>query len=561
MSEGCGNPPERLAALVVDKREPLREIVRPMQARQDAPPPFLPVSPVWGLPGKGGGSVATFRRSCTHTLLVLLGSVSLLVAGCVTARSGATTADLERIEHIVVIYAENHSFDNLYGLFPGANGIANATPGQYVQLDHDGSPLPHLPPVWRPDGKPDPRFPVTLPNRPFRIDAEPINMAPDKIVPSPIHEYYRNHEQINGGRNNLFAAMSNVGGWVMGYYDGSRFELWQWARRYTLADNFFMAAFGGSFLNHQWLICACTPVFKDAPATMRPKLDEHDRLRKRPGSPPSALGGPVQVFGGSVTPDGYAVNTLQPPYQPSGIPPAASGDPNLADPTKHPVPPQTGTTIGDTLSARGIGWAWYAGAWDEALADGRRDPKEKRAVIYNRAAGSPIFQPHHQPFNYFARFAPGTPDRARHLKDLKDFLAAIDTGTLPQVTFYKPAGRLTQHPSYTDILSGDQHIAEVLARLEKSPQWGRMLVIVTYDENGGYWDHVPPPSGPGWSDRWGPGTRIPAIIISPFARRGYVDSTPYDTTSILKLITERFGLEPLPGVREKVGDLTNSLAF
>jgi phospholipase C len=88
-----------------------------------------------------------------------------------------------------------------------------------------------------------------------------------------------------------------------------------------------------------------------------------------------------------------------------------------------------------------------------------------------------------------------------------------------------------------------------------------MLVIVTYDENGGFWDHVPPPQGPGWSDRWGPGTRIPTIIVSPFARKGYVDKTFYDTTSILKLITRRFGLEPLPGVRANVGDLGNALAF
>jgi phospholipase C len=88
-----------------------------------------------------------------------------------------------------------------------------------------------------------------------------------------------------------------------------------------------------------------------------------------------------------------------------------------------------------------------------------------------------------------------------------------------------------------------------------------MAVIVTYDENGGFWDHVPPPSGPGWSDRWGPGTRIPAIIVSPYARRGFVDKTAYDTTSILKLITRRFGLEPLPGVREHMGDLTGAFDF
>jgi phospholipase C len=88
-----------------------------------------------------------------------------------------------------------------------------------------------------------------------------------------------------------------------------------------------------------------------------------------------------------------------------------------------------------------------------------------------------------------------------------------------------------------------------------------MLVIVTYDENGGFWDHVPPPTGPGSGDRWGPGTRIPALIISPFAKKGFVDKTSYDTTSIIKFVTRRFDLEPLPGVRANAGDLTNALQF
>jgi phospholipase C len=80
---------------------------------------------------------------------------------------------------------------------------------------------------------------------------------------------------------------------------------------------------------------------------------------------------------------------------------------------------------------------------------------------------------------------------------------------------------------------------------------------VTYDENGGFWDHVAPPSG----DRWGPGSRIPAIIISPYAKRAHIDHTVYDTTSILKFITLRFSLEPLPGVRPNVGDLTAAFDF
>ena len=484
--------------------------------------------------------------------------VLLLLAGCGTLP--APGPSLDAVQTIVVIYAENHSFDNMYGMFPGADGVANATAEQKTQLDHDGKPLPQLPAVYV-SGKADAKYPSGLPNGPFRIDAPPVNRRIDEIVPSPIHNYWQNVEQINGGRNNKFVAMTNVGAWAMGYYDGSSQKVWQWALRYTLADNFFMGAFGGSFLNHQWLICACTPVFQDAPASTRAQLEANGFLKKRPDSPPSVLTGPVHVFDGTVTPDGYVVNTSQPPYQPSGAAPAVGGSLDLADAAKNPVPPQTAKTIGDTLSAKGVAWAWYSGAWNEALADGRRPPADKRAIIYNREGASPNFQPHHQPFNYYARFAPGSADRARHLKDGADFLEAIERGTLPPVAFYKPAGKLTQHPSYTDIQSGDIHIADLLERLEKSPQWKNMVVIVTYDENGGYWDHVPPPAGPGWGDRWGPGTRVPTIIVSPFAKRGYVDHTSYDTTSILKLITRRFGLEPLPGVRANTGDLTGALAL
>lgn len=491
--------------------------------------------------------------------------LALALAGFV-AFAGAARADdpLDRVKTIVVIYAENRSFDHLFGAFPGANGLANATEEEKTQLDHDGTRLPYLT-IFGPDGKPDPRFPK-MPNAPFEIDAAPINIDLNQIGPSPIHAFYHNQEQINGGRNNRFAAMSTVGGYTMGHFDGSRLRLWQWARDYTLADNFFMGAFGGSFLNHQWLICACAPRFPDAPEAMRVRLDEQGKLLKKPGSP-SAKDGAVELYsagGGQVSPDGYAVNTSQPPYQPSGIPPSPDGDPNLADPsgTKKgdlPVPPQEAKTIGDMLSAKGIGWTWYSGGWNAAVADGRRPPAEKRAIIY-AGAKTANFQPHHQPFNYFKRFAPGTPDRAEHLRDGDDFVRDIDQGSLPAVAFYKPVGHLTEHPSYTDLISGDLHIAELLGRLLKSPQWSGMLVVVTYDENGGFWDHVPPPSGPGWGDRFGPGTRIPAIIVSPFAKRGFVDHTSYDTTSILKLITRRFGLEALPGLREKSGDLTAALA-
>jgi acid phosphatase len=476
--------------------------------------------------------------------------LAVLFASCATPPPRGPRG-LDAVQHIVVIYAENRSFDHLYGLFPGANGIANATPAQYTQVDRDGTPLPHLPAVWR--GKaPSPEFPTDLPNRPFRLDATPIGLPTSTPTRDLVHRFYQNVEQINGGRNDRFVAASNAGALAMGYYDGSALPLWQWAKDYVLADNFFTGAYGGSYLNHFWLICACTPEDQRARPALRAQVDERGWLKTRPGSPASVLDGPPDFLDGAVTPDGFSVNTTQPPWQPSRVPPARDGDPRGTDPTRHTLAPQTQKTIGDTLTAKGVTWAWYAGAWNVALQDGLQVPERPRRVIETTANGAPWFAPHHQPFNYFARFAPGTPDRERHLKDYTDLLAAIEQGTLPQVAFYKPQGTLNQHPGYTDVLSGDIHLAEVVSLIKASPLWSSTAIIITYDENGGFWDHVPPPAG----DRWGPGTRIPTLIISPHARRGFVDHTPYDTTSIIKLITRRFGLEPLPGVRAGAGDLS-----
>jgi acid phosphatase len=450
---------------------------------------------------------------------------------------------LARIKTIVVIYAENRSFDHLYGFFPGADGITNASSEQKTQLDHDGTVLPYLT-IFGPHGKPDGRFP-RMPNEPYRIDAAPINVPLNQLAPNPIHAFYHNQEQVNGGRNNMFAAMSNVGGWTMGYFDGSQLRLWEWAKQYTLADKFFMGAFGGSFLNHFWLVCACTPRFPEAPESMRVQLDSAGKLIKAPDSP-SAKDGAVETLSdatGFVSPDGYAVNTTQPPYQPSGFPPKAHGSLDFADPSGTPargapLPPQSEKTIGDTLSARDVTWTWYAGGWSAALADGRRPPSEKRKVIYTREGNAPYFAPHHQPLNYFARFAPGTDDRSNHLRDGEDFVRDIEHGSLPQVTFYS--------------------CWAACAKARNGRTW-LSLLHMTRTAGSGITCRLP--QGAAGGDRWGPGTRIPTIIISPYAKRGYIDSTSYDTTSILKFITRRFGLEPLSGVRRNVGDLTAAFDF
>jgi len=486
---------------------------------------------------------------------------------------------LDKIKTVVVIYAENRSFDNLYGLFPGANGVGKALPASYQQLDRDGKTvLATLPPVYSASTALASAwsFVAGLPNKPFRIDAAQPGGAPGIAAsitsPDLVHRFYNNQMQINGGANNLFAAFSDAGGLSMGYYDGSSMAMWKLAQQYTLSDNFYMAAFGGSFLNHFWLVCACTPSTATPPAGRVSIVDPATGLLAFKTNPPaSALTtAPGSVYQGdfnftpidATTKLSYAINTTQPPFQPSGTAPANGGDLHLANPTATggaaALPAQTAKTIGDTLTAKGVNWVWYAGAWKAALADGTQDPAAARTIIYNSATGAANFQPHHQPFNYFSRFDPtttaGQAERTAHLKDFTDLQADITGGTLPPVVFYKPQGSLNQHPGYTDVMSGDAHIADVIAKLQASPQWKNMAIIVTYDENGGFWDHAAPPK----ADRWGPGSRIPAIIISPYAKKGYVDSTPNDTTSIIKFITRRFELEKLPGVRKVVSDLSNA---
>jgi acid phosphatase len=396
--------------------------------------------------------------------------------------------------------------------------------------------------------------------------------------------------QIDGGKNDGYAAWSDAGGLAMGYWDTSGSRLYALAREYVLADHFFQGAFGGSFLNHQYLICACAPEYAGAdtaPAHPSIAILEKDaaghelpRLKTAPGSPRSALDGrPVFALSGNITPadyfgDGkfYAVNTMQPPFQPSGNPPAAADGSELyADPADATtLPPQTAATIGDRLDAKHVPWAWYAGAWNEALADGRQPADKVRRAIYapTTPAGSPDFQPHHQPFNYYAKFDPaaGAAARAAHLKDYQDLTADAAAGRLPPVTFYKPQGNLNQHAGYASIADGDAHIADLVAKLRASPQWAGMVIVITYDEFGGAWDQVAPPRG----DLLGPGARIPAIVISPLAKRATVDHTPYDTGSVLRLITRRFDLESLPGIVRRdralalhgeppLGDLTNAL--
>ena len=417
----------------------------------------------------------------------------------------ARTEGLEKLQHIVVIYLENHSFDNLYGEFAGANGIGNAD-DHAKQVDRSGKPYAVLPRA------PGNAFPANLPNAPFNIEKYvPINAR----TPDLVHRFYQEQAQIDDGRMDRFAAISDAKGLVMGYYHTSNLPLAAEAAKNTLCDNFFHGAFGGSFLNHIFFVALQAPQFPNAPSSMRAQLDAKGNLIKD----------------GAVTPDGFAVNTVFTVNSPH---PSSVSRSTL-------IPNQTMPTIGDRLSEKNIPWVWYSGGWNDAIA----------------GHAARLFQFHHQPFAYFANYADGTPGRAQHLKDETEFVSAARAGKLPAVSFVKPLGEVNEHPGYANVLSGEQHVLQLLQALRASAEWKSTAVIITYDENGGFWDHVSPPK----VDRWGPGTRIPTIVISPLARHGYIDHTLYDTSSILALIEHRFGLQPLGTRDAKANDMTAAFDF
>jgi phospholipase C len=267
----------------------------------------------------------------------------------------------------------------------------------------------------------------------------------------------------------------------------------------------------------------------------------------------------------------YAVNTTQPLFQPFS--------PGTA--TARRLPPSTNPTIGDRLTHAGIDWAWYSGGWSNANGDVNgpgwtngagpkcSDPNAFTTAVFPNCPDL-LFQFHHQPFNYYAAFDPATPaglaNRKAHLRDEQEFVDLVSASThsrchLKPVSFIKPIGADNEHPGYTSETRGSDHVVDLIDAIHRSGCAKDTMIIVTYDEFGGAWDHVAPPGQGdhrGANDQWGPGTRIPALIVSPHLSDDFVvDHAPYDTTSILATIEQRYGLAPLSSRDAAVNSLSS----
>jgi acid phosphatase len=543
------------------------------------------------------------------------------------AGTGGPSKRLDKVNHIVVIYQENHSFDNLYGGWEGVNGLAQVDPAHTIQVSQAGVPYecllqddvnlasPPLPADVCSTANGD-LFDSHFPNAPFAIDDY---IAPsDTTCPRPgtspangvpkgsglpggctrdlVHRFYQEQYQLDGGKQDRYTTGSDAVGLTQGYYRTHDLPIYEYLHgpahpRYVLADNFFQSAFGGSFLNHQWLIAAATPTWPNAvndgsADDLHSVVDANGMPNTYPLYTPVPLPPATTVTvkdqqltascspgpGRDPTPPGvvcgdYAVNTIQPTYQPF----------SPGTPLTRRLPPQTGKTIGDELSAAGIDWAWYSGGWSNANGDVGgpgwtngtgptcSDPNAFASAVFPNCPDK-LFQFHHQPFNYFANYAPGTAARAAHLRDEQEFISDASSSRqteckLKRVSFVKPIGEENEHPGYASEAQGSSHLVDLLKAIENGGCRKDTMVIATYDEFGGQWDHVTPPgqgttAGP--HDKWGPGTRIPALVISPFLEEEQpVDHTQHDTTSILATIENRFGLDRLSTRDAAVADLSS----
>ncbi len=482
-------------------------------------------------------------------------------------------------KHLVVIYEENHSFDNLYGGWGSVggkqvNGLPQASAAHKTQVAQDGTAYGCLP---QDDvNLTSPPLSSTcqdaahgiaashFANAPFSIDdlikpedttcPQPGVYAPNGVPKGSgdpggctrdiVHRFYQEQYQIDGGKQDRYVTGSDAVGLTVGHYDTKALPIYRYlhakgAPKYTLADSFFQAAFGGSFLNHQWLIAARSPLDTSdgGLGAKHTVLDSNGMPTTYPqytADNPNVVDGQLtEKCRGNSANDyaracgAYAVNTVQPAVKPQG----SGAQIPLVDDAKYP-------NIGDRLSAKGISWNWYSGGWDDAEA----------------GHPGPLFQYHHQPFNYFANYAPGKPGR-KHLQDEKRFIAAAKKGTLPTVSFVKPYGAENEHPGYASESNGSDHLVDLLKTIRSGPDAKDTLVVVTYDEFGGQWDHVSPPQ----VDAWGPGTRIPALVIGGRQKRSTVDHTSYDTTSILATIEHSFHLKPLSSRDAEVNDLKRAV--
>ena len=458
------------------------------------------------------------------TFVALLFPVLLL--GIAQATAAATTP----IQHVVIIFQENQSFDHYFGTYPRAANLpdepafhpAPSTP----TVNGLGAGLltrnPNLDVPWRID----------------RTQARSLIGICDNN-----HDYTPEQMAYDSGLLDGFVQFlgPNGGGctprFVMGYVDGNTVTaLWNYAQRFALSDNYFGSTFGPSM-----------------PGAIN--LASGQTAGALPTNVNSADGSPLVVNGTMI-----------------GNPRAAFDD--CAEETGTRVR-MTGKNIGDLLNAAGLSWGWFSAGFKPTavLPDGT----VVCGQIANSDSGPILVYDDPDPFDYYKSTsnphhkAPssvamiGATDQANHQYEFDDFWSAAAAGNMPAVSFLRGSEVTDGHPGYSDPLTEQRYLVTVLNRLQRLPQWQSTVVFITWDDSDGWYDHVMPPivnqsqdpahdalvagdscglSTPlaGYQDRCGHGPRIPLLIISPFAKPNSVVHSLLDTSSLIRFIEDNWNL-------------------
>ncbi|APZ44599.1 phospholipase [Acidihalobacter ferrooxydans] len=504
----------------------------------------------------------------------------------------AQAGTLTPIKHLVVIYQENVSFDHYFATYP----VAANPPGVPPFGPLAGTPrVNNLVSAGLLTHNPNARNPENGKGavNPFRLSRAQAHTADQD------HAYTAEQLAYNGGKADLFPRYTgrdehhgkgvfDTPGVVMGYYDGNTVTaLWNYAQHYAMSDNAYTDTYGPSTpgaleavsgqTNGLDLVATTRAPYGHALDGQRPPHGTHanERYHVKRG----AYSYYIEDGQGGYT----LINDVDPAHDVCSNP--------------HDQVMMKGKNIGDLLSAAHITWGGFMGGFDLQRTNANGTHGCHRST-YSPIAGETVkdYIPHHNWFQYYdstanpthARpssvaaightFIPGTQrrDPANHEYGLHDFFDAVKAGNFPAVSYLKAPGYQDGHAGYSDPLDEQAFIVKVINFLQRQPEWKHTAVIVTWDDSDGWYDHAfaypTSPShdpqadqldGPGKcgqgqplaglhgkpvNGRCGPGTRIPFLVISPWAKQNYVSHTRITQASIVRFIEDNWlGGERLGG--------------
>ncbi len=468
-------------------------------------------------------------------LALVVGLVSQVSA----AAQGSSTAT--PIQHLVVIFQENVSFDHYFGAYPNAANPAGepgfvAAPGTPSVNGLSQDLLAHNPNAANP-------------RRLSRSEALTCDMD---------HGYEAEQQAFDHGLMDQFVqhtsgsscADKNL---VMDYYDGNTTTaMWNYAQHFAMSDNSFGTTFGPSTPGALNLIAGQTH-----------------------GATPADL--PKVIANGTIFSDTDPTD-------------------DACSSTKTPTVAMSGRNVGDLMNANGVTWGWFQGGFTPTAVAGN---SVTCGAAHQNIGGTKVadYSPHHEPFQYYKSTANpnhlpptsvamiGKTDQANHQYDLSDFWAAADAGNLPAVSYLKAAEYQDGHAGYSDPLDEQQFLVATINHLQTLPSWANTAVVIAYDDSDGWYDHVMGPivnvstdpatdalTDPGmcgamtpgaYPDRCGYGPRLPLLVISPYAKVNFVDHTITDQSSILRFVEDNWGLGRIgdQSFDEKAGSLNNMFDF